>query len=80
MNLGLFIALLATAAVTPGQRANLTPQTAPTPAGMAYYLMSRGQVVSPPYPDPQSCTKALLKLKSTMQPGASTVVCAHRLP
>jgi hypothetical protein len=76
----LFIVLLAIAAVTPGQRAMQNPPVAPTPAGMAYYLMRGNQIIGPPYADPQSCAKALAKLKNSLQPGSNMVVCAHRLP
>jgi hypothetical protein len=80
MMMGMFVALLATAAITPGQRALLAPQTAATPAGMAYYLMSGNQIVGPAYPDAASCAKALAKVKRSLPPGANTIVCAHRLP
>lgn len=81
MIIGMFIALLATAAITPGQRSIPNPpQTVPTPAGMAYYLMHGNQIFGPPYADPAACAKALAKLKQSMQPGSNTVVCAHRLP
>jgi hypothetical protein len=80
MIIGMLVALLATAAITPGQRALLAPQTKATPGGMAYYLMSGNQIVGPAYPDPQSCAKALAAVQKTLPPGSRTVVCAHRIP
>jgi hypothetical protein len=80
----LLITLLATAAVTAGQSIPLaTPAPVfapPTPAGMGYYIMQGSHAIGAPYKSSSDCLKALAALKNSLQPGTSTLVCAHRLP
>jgi hypothetical protein len=84
MNLGMLVVLLAAAAVTPGQTTTQsTPRPvlmAPGPGGMGYYLMSGTRIVSQSFSNVSDCYKVLAKIKATMQPGTSNVVCAYRRP
>jgi hypothetical protein len=83
MMLGMLVTLLAAAAVTPGQTVRLqTPPPvlgAPAPA-MGYYMMVGNTIVSQPFANVSDCFKMLAKIKSTMQPGTSNLVCVHRHP
>jgi hypothetical protein len=84
MMLGWIVALLAAAAVTPGQRLPLaTPAPvfgAPAQTAMGYYLMLGTTIVSQPFNTASDCFKVLAKAKATMQPGTANLVCAHRRP
>jgi len=47
---------------------------------MGYYLMVGNTIVSQPFANVSDCFKMLAKIKSTMQPGTSNLVCVHRHP
>jgi hypothetical protein len=58
-----------------------TPAPVPaTPGPLAYYIMQGTFIISPAYPDANSCIKALQKFQKDPQPGKDMVVCAHRRP
>jgi hypothetical protein len=80
MTLHLLVALLATAAIVPGQRAQLAPQATAKPKGLAYYPMSGNVIVGPAYADPNACMKAVANVKKTLPPGSPPIVCAYRSP
>jgi hypothetical protein len=83
MILSMFVALLATASVTPGQTVKLaTPLPVflpPVAQGTGYYIMQGNRIVSRPFSNANDCSKALTRALASA-PGVTNLVCAHRAP
>jgi len=83
MMLSMFVVLLATASVTPGQRVNLASPlpvfVAPVAQGTGYYIMQGNRIVSRPFTSASDCSKALARALASA-PGVTNLVCAHRAP
>ncbi len=83
MMIPMFVTLLASAEITPGQRIMLKPAAtaaAPLPGKAGYYLMQGRTIISAPFANVSDCFKTLAKMRQTPQPGLDTVVCVHRVP
>jgi acyl-CoA reductase-like NAD-dependent aldehyde dehydrogenase len=79
--IAILVTLLAAAAVTPGQTSTQsTPVPAPVAGTMGYYIMQGSKIVSKPFSSAPACNAALANLKSSLPPGVTNVVCAHRVP